>query len=598
MADPAVQKALDKAAQADQADLKVSTLDETIEMSFAGGDTAIGGALGGPALLELDQWLALPVVKDTAARPSPGNYTINSRSLDTMAALTAAYPAEVAHVKGKFLRPQAADTSRFEVFGRLRIVYPADPKDPKKVGGTGRLPIAVLVHGQHESWQAGEVRNHDGYSYLQEHLARQGIVSVSVDTNAANFFDSLIEMRAQTLLRAIDTLRALDKDKTSRFAKRLDFDRIGLMGHSRGGDAVAQAALLNAGNKHGVIRCVAMVAPTDFTGRLPEAQRHMLVDADAGFAFVLYGGLDGDVSGMDGANAFAGTGFRHYDRASAQAAMVYVPGCIHNRFNRTWTADDSGLLPADGPRVHSRADHEQLMIEYVGGLFEWKLGNVAARAALFRGFASNTLGHPAALQWKWGAQRKIIDSFEDAAKATIGPRTLHACDVKPFAEVKVGGTTLALHISHQTGVAAIADNAGVSVAVEIELPAGQRDWSGFEALSFRLCTVIDVASAATIAAGKSPPPLTITLIDGANKSGSVTEVSFTSPDLPGRPFFHQTLDLNSGTTTNCTLHHLVTATLDLVGFGVNLADVRKLQIVPPAAFAQRIVVDSLQLVTP
>jgi hypothetical protein len=599
-ADPAVQKALDKAAQADKGAIKVSTLDESIEMSFDGGDTAIGGALGSPAVLDLDQWIAQPVIKDTVVF-SPGNLCdIKSTTLDTLVALMAAFPAAIVPVLGRFVRGRPGAPTKYDVFGRLRIVYPADPADAKKVGGSGRLPLAVLVHGQHESWESGEVRNHDGYSYLQDHLAKQGIVSVSVDTNAANYFDSLIEMRALIALKAIDSLRAQDQDKNSRFYRRLDFDRIGLMGHSRGGDAVARAVTLNAGNKHGVIRCVAMVAPTDFTGRQVESRRATLAASDTGFAFVLYGGLDGDVSGMDGATAFVGTGFRHYDRSKAAGAMVFVPGCIHNRFNRTWSADDGGLLPADLPRVHSRTDHEQLMIEYVGGLFEWKLRDVVARSALFDGRGVNTLGHEASLQWKWGAQRKVLDDFELPTKATIGPRTLHDCEVKAFADVDLDGAPADVHTPHQTSIAALIKNAPapVAVAIEIDLPTGQRDWSGYLLLTLRLGTSMNITSAATIAAGISPPPLTLTLIDGAGKSGSVSEVAFTTTELPGKPFFHESVDYNHGGIGNCTLHRLATATITLTGFAVNLSDVRTLQVLPTAAFGQRIFIDSLQLVKP
>lgn len=601
-ADPAVQKALDNAAQADKAAIKVSTMDESIEMSFDGGDTTVGGARSSPGVLDLDQWIAQPVIKETVSqvKTAPAKlFEIKSQTLDTLIALKAAFPTALTpKVLSDFVRARPGAPGKYDLFGRLRIVYPTDPANAKKVGGRGRLPLAVLVHGHHESWQPSEVRNHDGYSYLQEYLAKQGIISVSVDTNAANYFDSLIEMRALIVLEAIDTLRTQDSDKNSRLYRRIDFDRIGLMGHSRGGDAVARVVKLNSGNKHGVIRCIALVAPTDFTGRLAEAQRTSLAASDTGFALVLYGGLDGDVSGMDGADAFGGTGFRHYDRSKTECAMMYVPGCIHNRFNRTWTQDDGGLLTKDLPRVHSRSDHEQLMIEYVGGLFEWKLQGVVARSALFDGRAVNTLGHDTSLQWKWGAQRKWLDDFELPTKATIGPRTLHNCEVKAFADVDLDGTSARQYTSHQTGIAATIKHAAAAVAIEIELPNGQRDWSGYGLLTLRLGTSMDVTNAGTIAAGISPPPLTLTLIDGAGKSGSVSEVAFTTPDIPGKPFFHEAMDFTTGRTVNCTLYRLATVSITLTAFAVNLSDVRKLQIAPTRAFGQRIFIDSLQLVKP
>jgi hypothetical protein len=598
VADPAVQKALDKAAQSDKAAVKVSTLDETIEMSFDGGDTAVGGAGStSPGLLELTDWMPIPVVVERPARAVSGFFEVIPRTIDKLPALEAADP-RVPAIKGKFLRAQAGDPTKFELFGRLRIVYPADASNPKKVGGKGRLPIAVLVHGQHASWDGGETRNHDGYSYLQEHLARQNIVSVAVDTNAANFYGSLLEMRARIILRALDTMRALDRNSSSAFFNRLDFDRVGLMGHSRGGDAVAYAAKLNAGNAHGVIRCVALVAPTDTTGWLPDGSKNVLGSAQTGFAFVLYGGLDGDVSGAGGARDFWGTGFRHYDRATTDAAMVYVPQCNHNRFNRTWSTDDDGTRPGDIAKLHSRADHEQLMIEYVGGLFEWKLGGVGARAGLFNGMATNTLGHTISLQWKWGAQRRAIDEFENPAAADIGPRTLHATDQKMFADVTINGATIAPNTAHFSRVATISKKANVPVAIEIEPAAGARDWRGYELLTLRVATWMKVGSEADINNGTSPPVFTIRLIDGANKAGAVPSVGFTTPDIPGKPVFHEVDGVTPGSVVNCTLHRFATVAITLTGFGVDLGDVRKLQIVPDPSFDQPVFIDSLQLVKP
>ena len=86
------------------------------------------------------------------------------------------------------------------------------------------------------------VPNHQGYGRLQELLAGVGIVSVSVSTNAANFFNANIEMRAQTVIAAMNHLKKLAADAASPYFGRLDLKRVGLMGHSRGGDVVVSVA--------------------------------------------------------------------------------------------------------------------------------------------------------------------------------------------------------------------------------------------------------------------------------------------------------------------------------------------------------------------
>ncbi len=146
--------------------------------------------------------------------------------------------------------------------------------------------------------------------YLQDALAELGIVSVSVDANAANLFNTtLIEMRALLVISALDTLRALHKSAASILHDRLDFSRIGLVGHSRGGDAVVRAAKrIATSHPEYTVHFVCSLAPTDFSGQAKQDQRMVLERSDCAFYAVLYGTQDNDVSGPGGANAMTGTG--------------------------------------------------------------------------------------------------------------------------------------------------------------------------------------------------------------------------------------------------------------------------------------------------
>ncbi|MEU1973487.1 hypothetical protein ABZ477_17665 [Microbacterium sp. NPDC019599] len=557
-------------------------------------------------LLEETQWIDQPVIVDSVSGSNDA-FTITSTQIDLFAALKAAYPARVAAIDGTFVRANPVDATKYQFLRRLRIVYPADAKDTSKVNGTGRLPLAVLVHGQHESWQGGvEVRNHDGYSYLQEALAAEGIVSVSVDTNCANYFGSLLEMRALIILGAIDALKAMDADSSNRLHDRIDLTRVALLGHSRGGDAVVRAAILNKPNKHAGIKCVISLAPTDFSGALAVAANRMSLDAStAGFYFVLYGGMDGDVSGVGGARSFAGTGFRLYDRAVQPKAMVYAPGCTHNRFNRTWSADEDGIRPADLVAIHSRGDHEALLTEYVVGLLMWRLLGNSKKRGLFDGSMTNSKGHAASLQWTHGNALLEVDGFEVAAASSVGPRTVVGADVQSIADVVFKGVTLEMHTSHQTGALAMQESliGPAPPVVEITVDAAHRDWSRFDLLQFGLGVSFDVTSAASIAAGSGLPVFTVGLIDGAGTSRVVDSATFTTVSVPGKPTLHRAMvDFGMGPVdTNVTLHRLATVTVKLSKFAVggpalNLADVRTLEIGPTYGFAQRTLLDSVWLV--
>ena len=238
----------------------------------------------------------------------------------------------------------------------------------ERLAALGRVPIVVMAHGNHAThhdphdrlsegapncgsgvpadWV--EIPNHKGYDYFQKDLAKMGIIAVSVDCNATNgctsYGTSNIQDRVELILDSIDYFRDLDADPSSLFHERIDFDSVGLMGHSRGGNAVVWTPELN--DLPGVnIRSVLALAPTSgaFSNGVPQ-----------GYAFmtILPAG-DGDVVDNDGA--------MYYDRAQADPfkSQLYVHRTNHNFFNREWPEDES-----HGPTVMARQDHERILSAY------------------------------------------------------------------------------------------------------------------------------------------------------------------------------------------------------------------------------------------
>jgi acetyl esterase/lipase len=605
-ADPAVQKAIEKATQSSKADIKVATSDETIEMSFDGGDTKVGGATI-PSVLDVDDWITQTVIKDTPKAEANSTWSIKSKRFDKLADLKAAYPAAVSAIENRFLRADPADATKYQLFRRLRIVHPADSAIPNKVTGTAKMPLAVLVHGNHGAWGSGgaEIRNHDGYSYLQEHLAQLGIISVSVDTNAANYFDSFLEMRAEMILAAIERMRELTKLPSSRFYERIDFDNIALLGHSRGGDAVVRAAKLNSPRKHGVIKAVVSLAPTDFTGRMVSPSDRLGVTwADANAYAVVYGGLDGDVSGSRGALGFGGSGFRHYDRCETSKAMVYIPGCSHNRFNRTWSADERGIKSTDISRLHSRADHEKLLNEYFGAMCEWQLLGKEPKKALWTGIATNSLGHDVSLQHALGSKEFFIESFDAAAPLTAFARRTTKSEMAEFTDLKIAGKSIAEHVPHQTHILAGEENlpATPPIILELEFIAPESNWTGYELLTFTLGSGVDLTDATSIK-NAAYPAFQVVLIDGAGKSEVIDSTSFLAVDHPMKPVYHHVLEYPSNPTlppknVDATMYHLETVSISLTNRPIAIDNIKKLQFIPVASFKDRIFIDSIRLVNP
>lgn len=122
----------------------------------------------------------------------------------------------------------------------------------QKIQRWGRFPIIVFLHGNHST----SVKNYQGYDYLAEELASHGYVVLSIDANVNNDVgDRQSQSRGQLILGTLDRLRQIDEqgqvnlDGTpgalDALKDKLDFSRVGIMGHSRGGQGVSNAIKFN-----------------------------------------------------------------------------------------------------------------------------------------------------------------------------------------------------------------------------------------------------------------------------------------------------------------------------------------------------------------
>ena len=518
------------------------------------GLSPAGGPVSG--LHQLPKWVPLPwTIDGPVASAPPSGYRIISTTRD-MAQLTAFLskipgPTLAALQARGLVSPDPADNTKFQVNLELRIVYPAVPGQLQQVAGTGKLPVVLLNHGNHASWQptpAGGIkvtRSLDGYAYLQDALAQHGIISVSVDHNFANFTDGQIETRADTIIAALTLLSAENADQKSRYFGRLDFTNVGLMGHSRGGDAVVRAVqkitASSALSSQYTVEAVCSLAPTDFTGTAMPGQVS-LGPGDTNFYLVVYGALDADIFAGDltgqVALSYTGSGFRHYDRADVSKAMVFLDNCCHNPFNTVWLADGND---SNDSRVTSAADHQSIAVDYIGDLFRWQLKGEAL-GARFDGRTPNSAGQHAALQWRFGQTVRKIDGFELGANDLGGARTLTnpgnvPATIQPFAKINISGITVGDHNTcHQTNVLHVdvtqAAPGGTRV-MSTDIPATSQDWSALDTLIFSLSGWFDPTSIATVAAA-SLPRITITLLDSSGASAAV-DFNVYGATLPSRP---------------------------------------------------------------
>lgn len=110
-----------------------------------------------------------------------------------------------------------------------------------------KAPVVLIFHGQHGD---GENDFEDGFKYLTEDLARNGIIGVSIDTSTNYTFkygepveNERITYLAQTY---IQTFKAINEGKKNGFGlylkDKVDLNNIGLIGHSVAGSGVIKIA--------------------------------------------------------------------------------------------------------------------------------------------------------------------------------------------------------------------------------------------------------------------------------------------------------------------------------------------------------------------
>jgi len=206
----------------------------------------------------------------------------------------------------------------------------------------GHYPLVMIVHGNH----AMEDYSDKGYAYLGELLASQGFITVSVDENFLNGswsgdMGNENDVRAWLLLKHLEVLQKWNESINNIFYEKVDMKNIALIGHSRGGEAVATAAVFNKltyypnnadinFNFHFDIKAVVAIAPTDGQYK-PGGKLTPLENINY---LVLQGSQDSDISSFYGDlqyNRVKFTDDKYHFKTS-----LYIEGANHGQFNSTW----------------------------------------------------------------------------------------------------------------------------------------------------------------------------------------------------------------------------------------------------------------------
>ncbi len=210
--------------------------------------------------------------------------------------------------------------------------------------GAGPFPLVLVVHGNHNMKDFSD----PGYDYLGELLASRGYILASVDENFINGgIRGENDARGWFLLRHLGLFRDWTGEAGNPFTGKVDMGNIVLMGHSRGGEAVANAAAFNTLSHYPDdatldfdfgfdIKGIVSIAPVD--GQyLPTGRK---VATENVSYLVFHGSHDGDVTSFHGLRIYNRLRFTDDDFHFKSA--IYVYRANHGQWNTVWGAHDNG----------------------------------------------------------------------------------------------------------------------------------------------------------------------------------------------------------------------------------------------------------------
>lgn len=391
-------------------------------------------------------------------------------------------------------------------FPRLATVrFPADAAGattPAQISSVRPdYPLAVIVHGNGH--------NYLNYGFLLDHLARNGFVAMSI--HIPNGRHGLA--RANAFFDHLNTIKLL-------FGGSLQ-NNVGVLGHSRGGEAVFKIARLNQSLALGIgLEALIALGPTDQYGR------ETITGSAAAPLFVLYGAKDADVSGWP---PYAGynvrqSGFSLYDRYDNELkSMSFVYEATHNGF----------VTHNEIPVLLTVADQQKVLLAYTNAFFRMRQRSEPEWVGMFTGeWKPPSVGTtPAEMYFQYRhTQRLDVDTFEGAHTATSWA-TSTINDVVAQTNLPADPIETQLYPQdnqspHDTGGLRLTwDTSGDEL--DFAIPAGSRNVTGFTTLSVRLAQVVNSPSNPAGAQN-----LRVGLRDGSNKERYIRVSAFGSIPQP------------------------------------------------------------------
>jgi hypothetical protein len=431
----------------------------------------------------------------------------------------------------------------------------------------GPYPLVLFLHGNHSSCYSGSsaaftwpcpagwhiLPNYIGYDYIGKKLASFGFIVVSISGNGVNVLgsqqvgDTGMRQRGELLEHHLDLWKTWNTTGAApfgtKFVGKVDFSRLGVMGHSRGGEgAIWQVIVDRARTTPYGLDAVLPLAPVDFTR---QTVNNIPLE-------VMLPYCDGDVSDLQGVHFFDDARYRTPGDNTMKGTIV-VMGANHNFFNTTWTpsfgfpgAFNDGLSGCPG-RI-AEADQRKVGQVYIMDFFRRYVGGTTSLDKLFTGAKTPASITPVKVNVTYLApdtanKRRDLDRFTSSTSLTTN---------QLGGAVSTSGLTVADWCA-ETGsdpcVTGVYENADIHLTglpqgvlgwnaftgnITLNIPGGSRDVSGYDVLQFRT----EVNPSFTANTGVAQQALSVVLTDGSGGTASVSSSAVKNAALtypPGVP---------------------------------------------------------------
>lgn len=243
---------------------------------------------------------------------------------------------------------------------------------------SGPSPLVILLHGNHGTCGRGVhpridddcsytfsgtcpagyvvTPNHRGYDYLAQKLSQLGMIVISINANrgitcgsggAEDFGLNLA--RGRLVLKHLSLLSEWNQNEGSpkslgvSLRNKIDFSKVAMMGHSRGGEGVRAAFNLYHDNNSPWRDKI--LSPVNFRAIFEigavDGMTSRVLDALNTSWVALLPMCDGDVSDLQGMNPFDRMLKSNHEVRPASKSTLVVWGTNHNFFNTEWQQSDS-----------------------------------------------------------------------------------------------------------------------------------------------------------------------------------------------------------------------------------------------------------------